>query len=76
MRVTELRLREAVPLFRGTNTVVFYEAANNQPSGDWKMQAIAWGVRVERDLSIRGNKLKVSRVIPWGMIKFAEVVEK
>jgi len=75
MRVTELRLRESIPIVRGTMTVSLLEKAGPSPNNGWKMTAINWGVRIEKQSSHRGAPLVINRIIPWDMVKYAEVAE-
>jgi hypothetical protein len=73
MRIIELRLREPLGLIRGQVTRVLFEAANGTPMGGWKMAAGDHGVRITKVMIVKAKEIPVSRIVPWGMIQFAEV---
>lgn len=73
MKVTELRTKEPLPIIHGRSANSFVETKNGQAGGDWRMTATNWGVKIEKTINFRGELVRIERVVPWGMIKFADV---
>lgn len=68
MRITELMLRDRVTFPKLPAQAQLFEAETKGHQGGWRMTATNLGVRV--------SKGTTCRLIPWGMIKYAETPDE